>query len=148
MICSWNSLSWIVLEKCFYLQEGLPPLEHRLSLCLRSGGQQCEQHQKYFYFPKPGHFPHTRTFLFEFILLHQGLCVNLAVTWTSRPLEETQPGLQCTLVELCKIRPPHDNWPIIGQALSPGWLTGLHLQMVNGLPSMLTFSFKVSSDGD
>ena len=38
----------------------------------------------------------------KLMLLHQGLCLNLAVSWTSKPLEETQPGLFYT--EFCKIR--------------------------------------------
>ena len=108
------------------------------------------------------------------MLLHQGLCLNLAVTWTSKPLEETQPGLFYT--EFCKIRHlqfrveglnvswfgrtlsfiniqiqiqwnANQNFSKMDQVLLPGLLTGLHLQTANGLPSMLIYSFKVSCDG-
>ena len=107
------------------------------------------------------------------MLLHQGLCLNLAVTWTSKPLEETQPGLFYT--EFCKIRHlqfrveglniswfgrtlsfiniqiqiqwnANQNYLKMNQVLLPGLLTGLHLQTANGLPSMLIYSFKVSCD--
>ena len=54
-------------------------------------GILSEPRHFYVFFSKPiflWHSSHTKASS----LLHQGLCVNLAVTWKSEPLEETQPG--------------------------------------------------------